>query len=527
LTAPLLAVKALTGQALGTFRVEGMGNKDRRQVAQIAVGNASPLIGRALKEIVRRHDLLILVHVPSGAGERFLTEVDLSAKLQGGDILGVCGDPGELAALIAEEAGEKADDALYAGWPRRTARMLWRTIRDVDLSVKAAASILLSVVFIGTMVFLAIQAKGFADALYHTVSVVATVADMRSDKDPDELKIFVSVLRILGAALMAIFTAILTNYLVRTSLGGALEVRRIPEKGHFIVVGLGAIGFRVIEELARADERVVGIEVDRGNRFVPTVRRKGIPVIVGDATLADVLQQAHSAKAKGVIACTSNDLVNLEVSLLAREINPGQRVVLIQSDQHLAELLREAANVQLAVSVPVLVAPAFVAGLFGDRVLSVFVLQERLMAVLDLVIQAQDTHLIGQSARTVAIDHGLLPVAVVPANGAPPPRNAWNAGLSAGDRLIAIVALSDMERLLRRQPAAIGWTVEVTGYPPAAKEWLMLFVQRERNITSEEALAALDHLPLVFDQGLTRGQAIDLLALLEREYVRGTMRLSE
>ena len=38
------------------------------------------------------------------------------------------------------------------------------------------------------------------------------------------------------------------------------------------------------------------------------------------------------------------------------------------------------------------------------------------------------------------------------------------------------------------------------------------------------ALAALDHLPLVLDEGLTRGQAIDLMALLEREHVRGVMR---
>ncbi len=523
LTAPLLAVKALTGQALGTFRVEGI-DRDRRQVAEVSIHVGSPIVGRTLKELVRRFDLLILVHVSAGGSQRFLTEADLNAKLHAGDLLGVCGKPGDLASLIAEEQGEKSDNLRYAGWFRRTGRMLWRTLGDIDLSVKASTLTLLGVVFLGTLIFILLQSKGVADALYHTVSVIATAADMRTDKDTDESKVFVSLLRIIGAAMMAAFTAILTNYLIRASLGGALEVRRIPDSGHFIVIGLGAIGYRVVEELVQAGERVVAIEVDRDNRFVPTVRRKGVPVVIGDATLPDVMKQGHAPRARAVIACTSNDLINLEVALLARELTPGQRVVLIQADQQLAQLLRDAANVRLAVSVPVLVAPAFVAGLFGDRVLSVFVLRERLMAVLDLVIQAQDTHLVGQSARTVAVDHGLLPVAVLPADGSPPPRNPMNSGLSAGDRLVAIVALQDLERLLKRHPAPKGWLVEVTGYPPGAKEWLMLFVQRERLISEPEALAALEQLPLVLDQELTRGQAMDLLALLEREHVRATMR---
>ena len=104
--------------------------------------------------------------------------------------------------------------------------------------------------------------------------------------------------------------------------------------------------------------------------------------------------------------CLDHRIVHRDPRMCGSQIkqknqSPIHRNVQLQSDPHLAQLLREAANVRLAVSVPVLVAPAFVAGLFGDRVLSVFVLQERLMAVLDLVIQVQDRHLVGQSARTV------------------------------------------------------------------------------------------------------------------------------
>ena len=78
-----------------------------------------------------------------------------------------------------------------------------------------------------------------------------------------------------------------------------------------------------------------------------------------------MLRQAHAGTARAVVATTKDDMTNLEVALLVRELNPRQRVVLLLSEPQLAQMLREAANVRLAVSVPVLTAPAFLAGLYG------------------------------------------------------------------------------------------------------------------------------------------------------------------
>src|SRR5262249_18717692 len=161
-----------------------------------------------------------------------------------------------------------------------------------------------------------------------------------------------SGLRIVGAALFAAFTAIVTNYLVRAQLGGALEVRRLPEGGHVVICGLGSIGFRVVEEVRGLDERVVVSERARGDRLVSRVRGLGAPVLLGDATVREVLRQAHSPSARAVIAATPSDLINLEIGLLARELNPGQRVVLCLADADLAQSLREAADIRLSLSVP-------------------------------------------------------------------------------------------------------------------------------------------------------------------------------
>src|SRR5260370_41558545 len=97
---------------------------------------------------------------------------------------------------------------------------------------------------------------------------------------------------------MAAFTAIVTNYLLRARLGGAFEVRRIPESGHTIVCGLSTVGFRVVEELTRLGERVVVIERDPANRFVSTARRLGAAVTVGDAGVSAGLRPAHASTAQ-------------------------------------------------------------------------------------------------------------------------------------------------------------------------------------------------------------------------------------
>src|SRR5262249_58563647 len=113
-----------------------------------------------------------------------------------------------------------------------------------------------------------------------------------------------------------------------------------------------------------------------------------------DATVMEALKQAHAGAARAVVASSSNDLVNTEIALLVRELNPNQRVVVRLTDPALAKTLRQAANVRLALSIPELAAPAFVARLFGDKVRSIFLCRGCLVAVFDLVVRARDALLL-------------------------------------------------------------------------------------------------------------------------------------
>jgi Trk K+ transport system NAD-binding subunit len=513
LTAPLLALTALTGQALGTFGVDGA----RRQIAETTVGPGPPLRGLRLGTAATSHGVQPIAHYPAAGGERLLLDVDADATLETGDRLVVCGDPRALEPLLEGAGAEALPHLRWAGWLRRNGRVLWHTLAEVDLAVKVCTALLVFTVVGSTLVYRYATHRSLATSLLRTIGLVATGGDLHEGElTEDWQKVFVSFLRLAGAALVAAFTAIFTNYLLRARLRGALEVRRIPDSGHVIVCGLGNVGFRVVEELVRHGERVVVIEAQRDGRFMAAARRSKAAVIVGDATVLEVLRQAHAATARAVVAATNHELVNIEIALLARELNPRQRVVVRLNDPQLSDMLREAANIRLALSLPSLAAPAFIAALFGDRVLTVFLVGRHLMTALELVVPAEDASLVGQPVQALAVDYRMLPVRLCAADGVARPRPLEHR-LGPGDRLTALLELPDLARLLRRERGPADCSVEVSEFPLQARPVVVRLLRERRGFGPDEAEKALATLPLCAAAGLTRGQAESLRSGLLRD----------
>jgi Trk K+ transport system NAD-binding subunit len=512
LSAPLIALTALTGDVLGAFSLPD----GPRQVATVTVEKDSPLVGKVIADVSNR--MLTLALQPATGPDRFLLDVPPDAILAPGDRLVVCGPPREIARLLGRDDENSILSVHWAGWLRRHGRAVWRTVREIDTAVLICSLILLIVVTASTLTFRYAAGEKWGAALRTTVGVIATAGALPAAVDSPGMEVFVSFLRISGAALTAAFTAIVTQYLLRARLGGAFDLRRIPDSGHVVVCGLGNIGFRVVEELLKADEQVVVIEADRNNRFLASARRLGAAIVPGDATVPEVLRQARAGAARAVIAATGQELANVEVALLTRELNPTQRVVVRLSDADLAETLREAANVRLALSVPALAAPAFVAALFGDRVQCPIRIGTRVLMVVEVTVPEGDVCLDGQSVRAVAVDFQILPVAVVGPEGQMRART-MEARLAAGDRLTAVAALPDLERLFRRERLPAEWSVEVSGFPLPARPHLVLLARAKLGLTAEAADERLNCLPFVMECGLTRGQAGDLLWQLGRERI--------
>lgn len=452
LAGPLLALIARTGEALGSFKLE---DGRRGQIADFTVAAGSPVVGRDLGEVVAEHHAVVIAFRPAGGAIRFLHEAAGPATLKVGDRAVVCGDPESLAPILARGENESLPELLWAGFVRRFSRVALRTLSQVDLSVKVCSAVLVAVIAISVIVFQFGMGQDHpVDAFYRTISLMATGAELHGENfEPGAWqKLFISSLRLVGTVLTAAFTAIFTNYLIRANLGGALAIRRIPDGGHIIVCGLGNVGFRAVEELHGQGESVVVIERRADNPFIPTARRLGVPVIVGDATIAEVLRQAHAATALAVVAASSDDLINLEIALLVRDLAPRQRVVMRLTDPNLAQTLRQAANIRLALSIPELAAPAFVARLLGDRVRGLFYVDGKLLLVYAVHVPATGSPLVDQPIGALAAELHFVPVGLAGADGSTRVL-APQTCLTAGDRLTVVLSQTDLQSLLVRESA--------------------------------------------------------------------------
>ncbi len=520
LAAPRLARRALDCEELAEFtNVEGGQN----HVTELILDEDSPLIGLTIREVFNRHGLQSVAHQCPEAEHRVLMNLDFHARLQVGDRLTVAGPPQAIAHARDPGRDDLFPPVLWAGKLRRLWRVVLRTLLEVDRSVKIAGAVLAFILLISTLIFHYWLQRGWADGLYRTISAMATMTDLRGDdyKDVDYPKaamVFVSFMRIMGAIMLAAFTAIFTNFLLRARLGGALEIRKIPDSGHVVVIGLGNVGFRLVEHLLDVGERVVVVESDESSNFVATCRRFGVPVLIGDGTVPEVLVQARVQSAKAVIAVTSNELANLEVALMVPDLAPDKRVVVRLSDPMLAETMAAAETMPLAVSLPALAAPAFMAGLFEDRVQAVFRLGEQDMVVVDLKVKAEDTTLVGQSLQTIAIDYNLIPIGL---SGLDPnaSRDTSNYRLQPGDQLTVFTTPMDLGRLIQRKPVPQNWGIEVRGYPIGMREDLAVRVRLARGIPAEQASALMQQTPFRFAEHMTRGQAEEWLRLLLRERI--------
>jgi Trk K+ transport system NAD-binding subunit len=456
LTAPVLAMTAVTGAALGTFRIEGQ--PEGRLVAESVVNPGDNLGGRTIAEVSEPLSAVALAHVPAGGTPCLLREVQPQTRLTPGDRIVLCGEPRTLSAAGGPKVGIDRD-LEWATWLRRMLRVARHTLEDMDRAVLICAIVLVVVLIASTLVLhFGVTAYKVPDAFLRTVSIMATGGSMHEEeyKNQPGIRVFVSVLRIVGAVLMAAFTAIVTNYLLRARLGGAFEARRIPERGHVVVCGLGSIGFQTVKELIGSGERVVVIERDPANAFVTAARRLGVAVLIGDATLPEVQAQARMTSAFSVIVATSNDVSNLSIALLARRQQPGQRVVVLLTEPEMAKMLRQAAGVELALSVPILAAPAFLAALYGDRVLTVVLVSGTLLAVFEVSIHAEGP-LAGQPLEKAAAEYGFCPIMLLGSSA----EKKTTGVLEAGDRVVAVAGLPELEALMHRQNKAL--VVRTTG----------------------------------------------------------------
>jgi voltage-gated potassium channel len=176
----------------------------------------------------------------------------------------------------------------------------------------------------------------FADSLYVAINAVSTVGFRELDgMDQVRFAHLVTTFIILaGLGSVAYFQSSLTALLVQGVIGERFRIKRMQNKvealrDHVIVCGAGSTGVHVIEELQAT--RTPLVVIDRNREVLERISREvangELLYVIGDATDDMVLMQAGVTKAKGVIAALTDDKENLFVTISARSLNAGARIV--------------------------------------------------------------------------------------------------------------------------------------------------------------------------------------------------------
>lgn len=220
-------------------------------------------------------------------------------------------------------------------------------------------------------------------------------------------------------------------------------------RDHIILIGLGHVGYRVLEELLARRRPVIVVEARPEGPFVEEARARNVPLVIGDARRESLLRDLGLDHAACLIACTDDDLVNLEVGLDARQINPNIRLVMRFFDQNMARKLGKAFSVDSIFSTSAISAPLFAAAALDERIHGAYRMGDTLMATLELEI-TPTSPLVGKNATEI---RGLLDAPVVGLRrDREPPTHRFDRTepRRAGESVILHVAVDEIEAVKAR-----------------------------------------------------------------------------
>jgi voltage-gated potassium channel len=173
-------------------------------------------------------------------------------------------------------------------------------------------------------------------------------------------------------------------------------------RNHFVVIGVGKVGYQVIRQLLELRESVVAIEMASGSALLGELFDKGVPVIQGNARVSSVLEQAGVRQARAVIVTTSDDLTNLDAAITARELNSDAKIVIRLFDETLATKVAGAFSMP-TISTSQVAAPAFIAAATGRKIYQGFQLAGQYVHFTDITI-CPTGRLVGMSVGEIQAD---------------------------------------------------------------------------------------------------------------------------
>lgn len=203
----------------------------------------------------------------------------------------------------------------------------------------ALASILTAV---GAEGYHLIEGWEWMDSVYMVVITLSTVGFGEVHEMSAAGRLWTILILISGVSLVGYTAARAIEFFTEVSVHGYRKARKMQKRidrmdGHIIVCGWGRVGRQVTDDLASANHPVVVIEREDPDR---SLEGSGIAFVQGNAEQESILEAAGIARARVLISCVDGDTQNVFITLTARQMNPGLRIIARASDPEAARKLQ-------------------------------------------------------------------------------------------------------------------------------------------------------------------------------------------
>ncbi|MBJ7899258.1 MAG: potassium transporter TrkA [Cyanobacteria bacterium RI_101] len=388
-----------------------------------------------------------------------------------------------------------------------------------------AAAILLGLIALGTTVLhFALPGSYGLSAFYRTaILLLGGYGDVFGDLEeaPENAWILQPVallLTLTGTAFVGILYALLTEKLIASKFQFIRKRLPIPNQNHIIILGLGRVGQRVVKLLKTWKQPAVGITLSGAidPRVLPD-----IPVISDG--LQESLDRANLTTASSIVVVTDDDLLNLEVALMAERQNPSAHLVIRTGKEGLSQSLMGLLPRAHVLETYRLAAEVFVGAAFGENILHLFRLPGQTVLVTEYQIEPQDT-LCGLLLGEVAYGYGVIPILYQAPGQESRLLPSDDLALKAGDRLIILASIDSLKRIEIRDLAPKTWRIRIEKLALAESDFEGAnILSRISGCSLQQARQAMANPPQILTTPLYRPQGERLLRALQKIQVKAAL----
>ena len=208
-----------------------------------------------------------------------------------------------------------------------------------------AATVIVLIMLTGTLGYMVIEGWSVLDALYMTITTMATVGFGEIHPLSPQGRVFTIGLIVLGVGGALYLLTAMMQFVFEGHLGRNLERRRMQRRidhlrDHFILCGFGRVGRQVSHDFRAAGVPFVVIDVNQSS--LDAAAEEGCLCVRGDAADDDTLRRAGIEKARGLVTCVNSDADNIFVTLSARALRADLFIVARGNNDEAAPKLRRA-----------------------------------------------------------------------------------------------------------------------------------------------------------------------------------------